>query len=90
MLPKFHGLSKEYLDTFLFEFDVLCRSYDYAIDAHKLNLFSTTLKSVVLWWFMGLPKDKIWSWDEMTKKFLEKYQDYDNNKERREEVFKIM
>jgi hypothetical protein len=28
-LPTFHGLILEYLDTFLFEFDVLCRGYDY-------------------------------------------------------------
>lgn len=27
-LPNFHGPSKEVPDTFLFEFDVLCRSYD--------------------------------------------------------------
>jgi len=33
VLPNFHGLSKEDLDTFLFEFDVLCRSYDYVTDA---------------------------------------------------------
>jgi hypothetical protein len=32
-LPKFHGLYKEYPDTFLFEFDVLCRNYDYMKDA---------------------------------------------------------
>jgi hypothetical protein len=33
-LPNLHGLSKEDLDeTFLFEFDVLCRSYDYVSDA---------------------------------------------------------
>jgi hypothetical protein len=43
-LPNFHGLSKEDLDTFLFEFDVLCRSYDYVSDAQKLKLFPTTLK----------------------------------------------
>jgi hypothetical protein len=38
-LPNFHGLSKEDPDTFLFEFDVLCRSYDYVTDAQKLKLF---------------------------------------------------
>jgi hypothetical protein len=56
-LPNFHGLSKEDLDTFLFEFDVLCRSYDYVTDAQKLNLFPATLKSIALRWFMGLGKD---------------------------------
>jgi hypothetical protein len=47
-LPKFHGLSKEDLDTFLFEFDVLCRSYDYVTNDHKLKLFLATLKNTAL------------------------------------------
>jgi hypothetical protein len=28
-LPNFHGLSSEDPDEFLFEFDILCRSYDF-------------------------------------------------------------
>jgi hypothetical protein len=47
-LPNFHGLSKEYPGTFLFEFDMLCRSYDYMSDAQKLKLFPATLKNVAL------------------------------------------
>jgi hypothetical protein len=86
-LPTFHGLSKEDPDTFLFEFDVLCRSYDYVLDAQKLNIFPAMLKDVTLQWFMGLGKNNIHTWDQMTKKFLEKYQDYCKDKERREEVF---
>lgn len=43
-LPNFHGLSKEDLKTFLFKFDVLCRSYDHMFDAQKLKLFPATLK----------------------------------------------
>ena len=31
-IPTFHGLISEDLDSFLFEFDVLCRGYDYTID----------------------------------------------------------
>jgi len=62
-LPNFHGLSKEDLDTFVFEFDVLCKSYDYVSDAHKLKLFLATLKDVALRWFMGLGKDNILTWD---------------------------
>jgi hypothetical protein len=38
-LPNFHGLSMEDPDEFLFEFDILCRSYDYTNIAHKLKLF---------------------------------------------------
>jgi hypothetical protein len=39
---------------------------------------------------MGLGRDNIHTWDQMMKKFLEKYQDYCKDKERREEVFKMM
>jgi len=39
---------------------------------------------------MGLGKDIIRSWDQMTKKFPDKYQYYYKDKERREEVFKML
>jgi len=32
-LPSLQGMTIKYLDTFLFEFDVLCRSYAYVLDA---------------------------------------------------------
>lgn len=32
-LPSFQGMTMEDPDTFLFEFHVLCRSYDYTIDS---------------------------------------------------------
>ena len=53
-LPTFYGKSNEDPDTFLFEFDILCRSYNYLQEAHKLKLFPTTLKDSTLRWFMGL------------------------------------
>ena len=53
-LPSFQGMIEEDLETFLFEFDVLCRSYDYTKYAQKLKLFPTTLKGAALRWFMGL------------------------------------
>ena len=31
-IPSFHGLTSEDPDAFLFEFDVLCRGYDYTTD----------------------------------------------------------
>ena len=31
-LPHFHGLTIEDPDTFLFEFDVICQTYDYTVD----------------------------------------------------------
>jgi hypothetical protein len=42
-LPTFRGMSIEDPYLFLFEFDILCRSYNYSDDAQKLNLFPATL-----------------------------------------------
>jgi hypothetical protein len=47
-LPTFHGLISEYPDAFLFEFDVLCRGYDYTFEPQKLKLFPYTLKGASL------------------------------------------
>jgi len=38
-LPHFHGMSTEDPDSFLFEFDILCRSYNYTDNAQKLKSF---------------------------------------------------
>ena len=54
VLPNFHGLKSEDLETFLFKFEVLCRTYDYLQDSKKLKLFPSTLKGAALKWFMGL------------------------------------
>ena len=45
-LPNFHGLTTEDLDEFLFEFDILCRSYDYTTPIQQLKLFPSTLKAM--------------------------------------------
>jgi len=71
-LSNFHDLSKEDRDTFLFEFDVLYRRYDYVSSAQTLNIFHSTLKDVALHWFMGIGRDNIYTWDQITKKILEK------------------
>ena len=47
-LPHFHGLTTKDPDTFLFEFFVVCRTYDYTKDEQKLKLFLSTLKDVAL------------------------------------------
>ncbi len=47
-LPNFYGLTTEDLDTLLFVFDILCHSFDYNLDAHKLKLFLATLKESTL------------------------------------------
>ena len=69
-LPNFHGLSSEDTDTFLFEFNVVCRGYDYIYDAHKLKIFLATLKGTNLRWSMGLRGKYITTWDDMKMIFL--------------------
>jgi hypothetical protein len=64
-LPNFHGLSSEDPDEFLFEFDILCRSYDYITNVKKLKLFPATLKGNALRWFMSLGGHVITTWDQM-------------------------
>ena len=88
-LPNFHGLSTEDPDEFLFEFDILCRSYDYTTTAQKLKLFPATLKGNALRWFMSLGGENISTWVQMRQIFLNKYQDYCRTRERREELFKM-
>jgi hypothetical protein len=87
--PNFHGMVIEDLETFLFEFHVLCHNYDYSFDAQKLKLFPTTLKDATLCWFMGLGTNTITTWDEMRQKFFSKYHDYCTNRGLREEMFKM-
>jgi hypothetical protein len=54
VLPDLRGMVIEDTCSFLFEFDNLCRSYNYMDDAQKLKSFPTTLKYSTLRWFMGL------------------------------------
>jgi hypothetical protein len=88
-LPHFHGMSTEDHDSFLFEFDILCRSYNYTDGAQKLKLFPTTLKDSTLRWFMSLGEHTILSWDGMKETFLQKYQDYCRPKDDRNDIFKM-
>lgn len=63
LLPKFYGLVTEDLKTFLFEFDILCHSYEYTSNAHKLKLFLATLKERALRWFMSLGRRVVDNWE---------------------------
>jgi hypothetical protein len=89
-LPKFHGLSREDMDSLFFEFDVLCRRNDYTFNDQKLKFFSATLKGATLLWFMGLRGNNIQTWEDTKKAFLKKYQDYGKASDLRDEVFQMM
>jgi hypothetical protein len=59
VLPNFFGLTTKDPDSFMFEFDIVCRTYGYTNDAQKLRLFPATLKGYALKWFMGLGEETI-------------------------------
>lgn len=80
-LPHFHDKVHEDPNSFLFEFDILCRSYDYSSDFQKLKLFPATLKCSVLCWFMGLGGNTVSYWDQIKGVFLNKYQEYCKTRE---------
>ena len=82
-------MTSEDPDSFLFEFDILCGTYGYTDDTHKLHLFPTTLKADALKWFMGLGEHTITSWDNMRKVFLKKYQAYCQSKDSKDDIFKM-
>ena len=88
-LPTFYGKSNEDLDTFLFDFYILCRIYNYQQDAKKLKLFPATLKDSYLIWFMGLGEYSIITWEDMKTAFLRKYQEYYKPRDSRNNIFKI-
>ena len=76
VLPNFKGMRSENPETFLFEFEIICRSYGYSLHIQKLNLFPTTLKDKSLRWFMTLGTNSIRTCDNMKILFLEKYKNH--------------
>jgi len=90
VLPNFHGLRNEDPETFLFEFEVVCRTYDYLEDSKKLKLFPLTLKGAALKWFMGLLTQSIRTWNDMKQTFLDRYLDYCMPTNHKDEVFKMV
>ena len=76
-LPNFHGMRIKDLETFLFEFEIICRSYGYLSHTKKLRLFPVTLKDKSLKWFMSLGTNSIRSWNDMQEIFLGKYKNHD-------------
>ena len=88
-LPHFQGMSTEDPDSFLFEFDIFCRIYNYTDNAKKLKLFLATLKDLAQRWLMTLGEHTILSWDGMKETFLQKYQDYCRPRDVRNDIFKM-
>ena len=90
VFPHFYGKATKDPNEFIFEVDILCCSYDYTTNAQKMKLFPATLKDNALHWFMSLGGRNVTNWDRMKQVFLEKYQEYCNTKDKREELFKMV
>ena len=73
----------------MFEFDILCRIYNYINDAPKLKLFTSTLKDSALRWFMGLRDGSILNSEGMKNTFLKKYHEYCNTRNIKTDIFKM-
>ena len=84
-LPKFHGIRLKDPEKFLFEFEILCRSYGYLLKTQKLIFFPATLKDRALKWFMILGTNSIRSWNDLQNIFLENYKGHDL----KEEIFRM-
>jgi hypothetical protein len=89
VLPNFYGMASEDPDSFLFEFDIVCLTYGYTDDAHRLRLFPSTLKASTLRWFMGLGEHAITDWDGVRKIFLKNYQPYCRSKDSKDDIFRM-
>jgi len=76
ILPNFKGMISEDPETFLFEFEIICRSCGSSLHIQKLNLFPSTLKDRAIKWFMNLGTNFIRTWDDMKSVFLEKIKNY--------------
>lgn len=83
-LPKFRGLISEDPDTFMFEFSIVYRTYDYAFDDQKMKLFPSTLKDATLRWFINLLGGSITTWPQIQQAFNEKYMEYCRSKQTNE------
>ena len=61
--PHFHGYASEDPDTFIFEFEVVCKTYDYMSKAKKLKLLPSTSKDATLRLFMSLEVNNVEIWE---------------------------
>ncbi|XP_071939267.1 uncharacterized protein [Coffea arabica] len=76
LLPSFHGLSGEEPYKHLQEFDVVCNSMKLpgiSEEQIKIRAFPFSLKDSAKDWLYYLPPGSITTWDQLQRKFLEKY-----------------
>ncbi|XP_027172083.1 uncharacterized protein LOC113771713 [Coffea eugenioides] len=76
LLPSFHGFSGEEPYKHLQEFDVVCTSMKpsgITEEQIKMRAFPFSLKDAAKDWFYYVPPGSITTWEQLKKKFLQKY-----------------
>ncbi|CAM8907951.1 unnamed protein product [Rhodiola kirilowii] len=75
-LPKFSGAKGESATGHLKRYHGSChnlRPYGASVDDFKLKAFYFSLTDSATDWFLSLPSDSIYTWEEMQRQFLTKY-----------------
>ncbi|CAM8886620.1 unnamed protein product [Rhodiola kirilowii] len=75
-LPKLSGRQGESATRHLQDFHGICqtlRPYGATVENCKLKSFHFSLTDMARSWFLSLPSGSIRTWDQMQKKFLDKY-----------------
>ncbi|CAM8994158.1 unnamed protein product [Rhodiola kirilowii] len=88
-LPKFGGMPDENPLRHLKEFHGVCMSMKSASvpeDIFKLKTFPFSLKSQAKSWLMSLPSGSITSWDQIQRKFMDKYYSHSKAAQTRKEL----
>ncbi|CAM8882699.1 unnamed protein product [Rhodiola kirilowii] len=88
-LPKFGGMPDENPLRHLKEFHGVCMSMKTASvpeNIFKLKTFPFSLESQAKSWLMSLPSGSITSWDQMQRKFMDKYYSHSKAAQTRKEL----
>ncbi|CAM9000224.1 unnamed protein product [Rhodiola kirilowii] len=88
-LPKFGGMPDENPLRHLKEFHGVCMSMKSASvpeNIFKLKTFPFSLESQAKSWLMSLPSGSITSWDQMQRKFMDKYYSHSKAAQTRKEL----
>ncbi|CAM8965489.1 unnamed protein product [Rhodiola kirilowii] len=75
-LPKFSGIKGESATSHLQRYHGSCQNlkpYGVEVEDFKLKAFYFSLTDSATDWFLSLPSGSIYTWDQMQKKFLNKY-----------------
>ncbi|CAM8923449.1 unnamed protein product [Rhodiola kirilowii] len=75
-LPKFSGRQRESATKHLQSLHGICQTllpYGATVENFKLKDFHFSLNDAAHAWFLSLPSGSIRTWDQMQKKFLDKY-----------------